>query len=142
MSGFKYLGYHLKLGASKTEDWIWLVSKLEKKIGLWLNKWLSLGGRYVLVKTVLESQTVFWMSFEEILRSILNKIHKLMFDFLWNGSKDKHQFPLVRWEILVQTKKLWWLGILKSLSFQLSITCKYTLAGVDPRWHLAQNSNG
>jgi hypothetical protein len=50
ISGFKYLGYYLKLGASKTEDWIWLVSKLEKKIGLWLNKWLSLGGRYILVK--------------------------------------------------------------------------------------------
>ena len=59
MLGFKYLGYHLKLAASKTKDWIWLVSKLEKKIGLWLNKWLSLGGCYVLVKTVLESQTVF-----------------------------------------------------------------------------------
>jgi hypothetical protein len=59
MSGFKYLGYHLKLGASKTEEWISLVSTLEKKIGHWLNKWLSLAGRYVLVKTVLESQTVF-----------------------------------------------------------------------------------
>jgi hypothetical protein len=71
---FKYLGYYLKTGASKNEDWFWLVTKMEKKIGLWCNKWLSLGGRFVLVKVVLESQPVYWMSLEIIPHSILNKI--------------------------------------------------------------------
>jgi hypothetical protein len=47
---------------------------MEKKIGLWCNKWLSLGGRFVLVKVVLESQPVYWMSLEIISHSILNKI--------------------------------------------------------------------
>jgi hypothetical protein len=65
-SGFKYLGYYLKSGISKTEDWFWLVVKIEKKIGLSCNKWLSLDGRFILVKAVLESQSVFWMSMEVI----------------------------------------------------------------------------
>jgi hypothetical protein len=31
--GFKYLGYILKPGAAKDDDWSWLVAKVEKKIG-------------------------------------------------------------------------------------------------------------
>jgi len=43
-SGFKYLGYYLVPSSSKHVDWHWLVEKLEKKIGIWCNNWLSLGG--------------------------------------------------------------------------------------------------
>jgi hypothetical protein len=50
--GFKCLGYHLGPRASKTKDVGWLVAKIEKQIGLWCNKWLSIGGRLILVKAV------------------------------------------------------------------------------------------
>jgi hypothetical protein len=71
---FKYLGYFLKTGVYRAGDWNWLVTKMEKKIGLWCNRWLSLGARYILLKSVLESQPVYWMSLETIPRSVLNKI--------------------------------------------------------------------
>jgi hypothetical protein len=102
--GFKYLGYHLRLGASKTEDWGWLVAKIENKIGLWCNKWLSMGGRLILVKAVLESQSVFWMSMEVIPRATLTKIRQLMFTFLWSGQRTKARLPLCRWDLLTRPK--------------------------------------
>jgi hypothetical protein len=43
--GFKYLGYYLKTGAHKAEDWDWLVARLTKRINNRCNRWLSLGGR-------------------------------------------------------------------------------------------------
>jgi hypothetical protein len=52
--GLRYLGYRLKPGASTSADWSWLVAMFERKIGFWCNKWLSLGGRFILVKSVLE----------------------------------------------------------------------------------------
>jgi hypothetical protein len=73
--GFKYLGYMLKPGSKNSEDWRWLVAKFERKIGFWCNKWLSLGGRYVLVKSVLQSLSVFWMSLERIPCFILTILH-------------------------------------------------------------------
>jgi hypothetical protein len=103
-SGFKYLGYYLKPGSSKSDDWSWLVAKIEKKIGLWCNKWLSLRGRFILVKAMLESLSVFWMSMEVIPRTILNKIRKLSFAFLWSGHKEKFQFHLCRWDLLARPK--------------------------------------
>jgi hypothetical protein len=64
--GFRYLGYQLKLGATLPGDWRWLVAKFERKIDFWCNKWLSLGGRFILIKAVLESLAVFWMTLERI----------------------------------------------------------------------------
>jgi hypothetical protein len=103
--GFKYLGYYLKTGVYKVDDWSWLLAKMEKKIGLWCNRWLSLGGRYILIKLVLESQPVYWMSLETIPRSVLNKIQKIMFNFLWNGNNETQHFHLCRWESLSKPKK-------------------------------------
>jgi hypothetical protein len=64
--GFRYLGYFLKSDNYKAEDWRWLISKFEKRLNLWCNRWLSLGGRYVLIKVVLESQPVYWMALASI----------------------------------------------------------------------------
>jgi hypothetical protein len=49
-SGFKYLGYLLKPGSYKSKDWQWLIDKFESRINHWCNKWLTLGGRLVLIK--------------------------------------------------------------------------------------------
>jgi len=57
--GFKYLSYFLKIGLYQASDWCWLLKKLEKKINNWCYRWLSLGGRYTLIKVVLKSQSVY-----------------------------------------------------------------------------------
>jgi hypothetical protein len=90
----------LKPGAKNSEDWRWLVAKFERKIGYWCNKWLSLGGRYVLVNSVLQSLSVFWMSMERIPCFILTNLRRLSFNFLWSGQNVNHQFHLCSWEIL------------------------------------------
>ena len=56
---FHYLGFYLKLANYHVEDWRWILQKNERRIELWCHSWLSLGGRYVLVKVVLESLSVF-----------------------------------------------------------------------------------
>ena len=43
-SGFKYLGYFLKVDRYKAVDWDWLLKKFESRITHWCNRWLTLGG--------------------------------------------------------------------------------------------------
>jgi hypothetical protein len=93
--GFRYLGYFLKSRKYKAEDWRWLLAKFEKRIGHWCNRWLSLGGRFVLIKVVLESQPVYWMDLVVIPVSVLNKIRQLMFTFLWSGVVKNNIFIFV-----------------------------------------------
>jgi hypothetical protein len=58
-AGFRYLGYFLKPTNYRVEDWRWLLQKFEKRLGTWCHRWLTLGGRFILVKVVLESLLVY-----------------------------------------------------------------------------------
>lgn len=53
--GFKYLGYYLKPNNYSKDYCMWLVGKVENRITQWCNKWLTLGGRMILVKEVLKN---------------------------------------------------------------------------------------
>jgi hypothetical protein len=64
--GFRYLGYFLKMGRYTTEDWQWMIDKFESRIRHWCNRWLSLGGRLVLIKAILESQPVYWLALSNL----------------------------------------------------------------------------
>ena len=63
---FKYLGYFIKSNNFVKEDWLWLLRKLDKGIGHWCNRWLSLGGWYILVNSILENIPVYWIAFPKI----------------------------------------------------------------------------
>jgi len=73
-SRFQYQGYFLKFDNYKIEDWMWLISKFQKMIDHLCNRWLSLGGCYILIKDVLEIQLVYWMTIAVIPNSVLSRI--------------------------------------------------------------------
>jgi hypothetical protein len=50
--GLKYLGFNIKAIGYKKIDWAWLLSKVEKIIHSWCNRWLSRARRLVLLKSV------------------------------------------------------------------------------------------
>ena len=60
--GFKYLGYYLKPLGYGIKDWRWFILKFEKKLSNWTCKLLSLGGRLILVKSVLMSLAMYWLT--------------------------------------------------------------------------------
>ena len=96
--GFKYLGCFLKPNCYNRANSNWLVRKFEKKITNWSLRWLSLGGRVTLVKAVLESIPLYWLSLAKIPKSILNIIKRRMFSFMWTGKKLKEGIHLISWE--------------------------------------------
>lgn len=73
-SSFKYLVFFLKTNNYQKEDWYTILRKIEKSIGCWTNRWISLGGRLILVKSILGNIPVYWLSLTKIPKSILNMI--------------------------------------------------------------------
>ena len=57
--GFTYLGFRLKSIAYSVMDLMWLVDKFRNRIIKWTKKWLSLGGRYIMVQVVLTQFVVY-----------------------------------------------------------------------------------
>lgn len=72
-----------------------MVRKVEKRIGKWCNRWLTLGGKFFLVKSILENIPVYRLSLPRIPISILGLVRRMIFSFLWLGSKDKDRYHLV-----------------------------------------------
>jgi hypothetical protein len=68
--GLKYLGYFLKPNDYSVVDWMWLCKKLESRISCWRHHWLSIGGRVVLLKSILESIPGYWLSLAHMFQRV------------------------------------------------------------------------
>ena len=96
--GFKYLGFRLKPLGYRSSDWNWLVVRFEKKIKHWYFVLLSLGGRVILINVVLSGLAVYWFALARCPKSILNKLRKNIFLFLWGSSDGHNKLHLTSWE--------------------------------------------
>ena len=93
---------------------------LRKKLSSWKAKYLSYGGRLVLLNSVLNSLPMFMMSFFEIPKGVLKNLDHFRSRFFWQGSSDKHKYRLAKWDILCRPKGQGGLGI---LNLQLQNKC-------------------
>jgi hypothetical protein len=85
--------------------------KFEKRIGLRCHQWLYLGGRFVLLKSVLKSLLVYWLAVAIIHTSILNRIRQLMYNFLWSSSGERECLHLCKWEKIAKPKSFGGWGV-------------------------------
>ena len=109
--GFKYLGFVLNPNAYSFEYWMWLYKKIEGRIGCWTYKFLSRGGRLVLLKAVLQSIPVYWATIAYIPKGILQKLRKIFFSFIWSSNRHSKGIHLAKWKVLASLKDLRGWGI-------------------------------
>lgn len=57
--GLKYLGFRLKPNGYRIIDWVWLIAKIERRINIWQQEWLSRAGRFTLIKSVLKAILIY-----------------------------------------------------------------------------------
>ena len=74
--GFKYLDYMFEPNCYQISDWHWLVRMIDKRIKKWAYKYLSFSGRLILVKSVLNTIPIYWLSLALIPRCIIQTIKK------------------------------------------------------------------
>jgi len=134
--GLQYLGYWLKPISQRIVDWVWLVTKLEKRLNVWSFRYLSRVGRLVLIKSVLEATPVFWMALAWIPRNILGRLKHLCNRYLWNGNQDKRLFAWINWQKITLPKKWggWGLKDLPAFAQALSAKMGWTLMTSQNLW--------
>jgi hypothetical protein len=93
--GLKYLGFFLKPNDYKVSDWIWLLQKIEKRVGHWSFRWLSLGGRLVLIKYVLQNIPVYWCTLAKVPALIKTKIRQVFRIFYGEEQGNPQVFILL-----------------------------------------------
>jgi hypothetical protein len=84
---FKYLG--LPIGANLRHASMWepLLVSLRKRLGAWGNRYVSLGGRIVLLNSVLNAIHIFYLSFMKMPVQVWKSIQRIQREFLWGGRR-------------------------------------------------------
>lgn len=116
MSSFPatYLGCLSALGTLQSPFWNPMIERVEKKkLSLWKANYLPLGGRTNVIYVTPSTLPVYYMSLLECPVSMVNHIHKLQRDFLW--------------QVKILTRNIiYWIGI----SLEAQKGCSF---GVRPR---------
>jgi hypothetical protein len=95
------------------------------------------GGRLTLLKVVLESQPIYWLSLAVIPCSVLNALRKIMINFLWNGNRDTKHYHLCKWDLISLPKRHGGWGLRNIMDFKLALAANslwrvLTSSGI---WH-------
>jgi hypothetical protein len=108
---FKYLGIPMYYRRLNNKDWELIEERIEKKLSSWKGKYLSVGGRLVLINSVLSSLPMFMLSFFEIPKDVLEKLITLGQDFFGRMIVRRKKYRLTKWDIVCQPKDQGGLGI-------------------------------
>ncbi|XP_057730273.1 uncharacterized protein LOC130945580 [Arachis stenosperma] len=107
----KYLGILLGANPRLVKTWKPVIDKVEEKLSLWKAKILNKAGKLVLIKSVLNSLPVYYLSLYKMPMAVAEKLISLQRRFLWSKEDGKNGMALVKWEVVQTPKKLGGLGV-------------------------------
>ncbi|KAK3211814.1 hypothetical protein Dsin_016520, partial [Dipteronia sinensis] len=107
----KYLGLPLGGRPSSVSFWEPMLDKIHARLALWKMRFLLKAGRLVLIKLVLSSLPMYFMSVFKIPISVALAMEKLQRDFFWGVKDEKKGIHWVDWPTLCKSKRNGGLGI-------------------------------
>jgi hypothetical protein len=85
----KYLGVSLSDKKLSYAEWNGVIDKVQKKLPNWKGALLSIGGRIVLINSVLSSTPLYMLSLYKMPVKIKKKLDRIRCQFLWQGTSTK-----------------------------------------------------
>jgi hypothetical protein len=131
---FKYLGLPVGASPRRVTTWEPLLESLRRRLGSWRNKFVSLGGRIVLLNAVLNAIPIFYLSFMKIPVSVWKKIRRIQRDFLWGCQGDRKKINWIKWDTICLPKNKGGLGVRDVRVVNISLLTKW-------RWRLLHEDN-
>ena len=111
-----YLGFPLGAPFKSSRIWDAMKERFKKRLAMWKRQFLSKGGRLTIVKSILSSLSIYYMSLYVILSKVSLRLEKIQRNFLWEGEAFEKMPHLVNWKIVRLGKKDGGLKI-RNLSF-------------------------
>ncbi|XP_016170077.1 uncharacterized protein LOC107612834 [Arachis ipaensis] len=107
----KYLGINLGANPRLVKTWKPVIDKVEEKLSLWKAKILSKAGKLVLIKSVINSLPIYYLSLYKMPVAVAKKLISLQRRFFWGKDDGRAGLALVKWELIQAPKKLGGLGV-------------------------------
>lgn len=102
---FSYLGLKVGINHRRDSSWKNLVDKIRRRLDLWNDKHISLGGRITLVQAVLSAVPIYCLSFFRLPKKILREIVSIQRKFLWGVVRTAAKFHGLNGLMCVKKRK-------------------------------------
>ena len=101
-----------------------MVDKFRRKINGWTHRWLTMGGRLILIQAVLSQMLVYWGHLYYIPDGIIKSLNRIIAKFLWGGAYRSHKIHLCKLVSLCRSKRHDGWGILNTRFFNNALLMK------------------
>jgi len=123
---FFYICLPIEGDSHKLNFWKHLVEMVKSRLGRWKSRNLSLGGRLVLLKSILSSLSVFFLSFFKAPAGIIISLESIFnFFFFLDGGKDFQKITWINWDTICLKKEEGGMGVRRIREFNLSLLSKW-----------------
>ena len=122
---FLYLGLSIGGDPRKLAFWDSVLIKIKSRLMGWQSRFLSFGGRLVLIKSVLTSLPVYALFFFKAPSGIISSIESIFKTFSWGGSEDNRKISWIAWSYVCSRKEYGGLGVRQLREFNLALLGKW-----------------
>ena len=132
---FKYLGLEVGGNPRKKSFWEPVLNKLKARLSVWKGRYLSLAGRTCVIKSILTTIPLFYLSVFKAPESVYKSIISIQRKFLWGWGKEKKPISWVSWGDLCKPKEEGGLRLKNIKKFNFSLLAKW-------RWRFIAQEKG
>ncbi|XP_015963081.1 uncharacterized protein LOC107487015 [Arachis duranensis] len=90
----RYLGISLGANPRLVKTWKPIIDKMEEKLSLWKAKILNKAGKLVLIKSVLNSLPIYYLSLYKMPKAVADKLITLQRRFMWGKEDGNYDQPV------------------------------------------------
>ncbi|GJW65188.1 hypothetical protein Tco_0117072 [Tanacetum coccineum] len=102
---FPYLGINIGDRMSRIKAWDNVIEKVLCRLSKWKMKSLSIGGRLTLLKSVLGSTPLYYMSMYKVPIQVLNKLESIRYHFFNGVEHNVRKMSFVKWKNVLASKE-------------------------------------
>nr|GEX08424.1 putative RNA-directed DNA polymerase, eukaryota, reverse transcriptase zinc-binding domain protein [Tanacetum cinerariifolium] len=99
-----YLGLLICAKMSRCHNWKPLVDRFHKRLSKWKSKSLPFGGRLTLVRSVLGSLGVYYLSNFKALKKVICNLKSIRRHFFWGGCSDEKKVSWIAWDKVISPR--------------------------------------
>ncbi|KAG7577946.1 Ribonuclease H-like superfamily [Arabidopsis thaliana x Arabidopsis arenosa] len=119
-----YLGLPEKIHGSKTQVFAFVRDRLHSRLNTWSAKFLSKGGKEILIKSVAQALPTYVMSCFLLPKAIRSKLNSAIADFWWKTRADSKGIHWIAWDKLCTQLSEGGLGFRTLEEFNLALLAK------------------
>ncbi|PWA52848.1 reverse transcriptase domain, Reverse transcriptase zinc-binding domain protein [Artemisia annua] len=131
---FTYLGLPIGSNMNSIMNWQPLIDRFHQKLSSWKANLLSIGGRLTLIKAVLGSLGIYYLSIFKCPESVLKILESIRASFFWGGSRDHKKMSWIKWDNILASYDKGGLNIGSLKAFNFALLQKW-------RWRLVTSPN-